>query len=252
MRNLMFILFGALVLNGCNSENAWDCFQKSGDIVQQEFDMDKFKKIIVWNRVQLFISYGPEQKVVVETGENLMNEIRVRVEDSILKVSDRNSCNYTRDYGITKVYVTTGIDSLEIRNSSGLTTTSIGPILFKKLTLISEDRAEADEFHVDGDFKFDELDLQQLVISANGLSKFYLSGKSVSGNFGMYDSDVRIEAADLEIQNLYLFHRSTNKMIVKPSRLIQGIITGLGDVICLSNPPIVNVEERFTGKLIFE
>jgi Putative auto-transporter adhesin, head GIN domain len=252
MKNSIFIFFVMIVLSGCNSENAWDCFQSSGDIVQQEFDMDKFKKIIVWNRVQLFISYGPEQKVIVETGENLMNEIRVRVEDSILKVSDRNSCNYTREYGITKVYVTTGVDSLEIRNSSGLTTTGIGPIKFKKLTLTSEDRAEADEFHIDGDFRFDELDVQQLIISANGLSKFYLKGKTVSGNFGMYDSDVRIEAGELEMQNLYLFHRSTNKMIVKPSLLIQGIITGLGDVICLSNPPIVNVEERFTGELIFQ
>lgn len=252
MRNLFFIFFGIVLMSSCNSDNAWDCFQSSGDIVQQEFELDQFKKIIVWNRVQLFISYGPEQKVIVETGENLMNEIRVRVEDSILKVSDRNSCNYTREYGITKVYVTTGIDSLEIRNSSGLTTTGIGPINFRKLTLISDDRAEADEFHVDGDFKFDELDVQQLVIAANGLSKFYLKGKAVSGNFGMYDSDVRIEAGELDMQNLYLFHRSTNKMIVKPSRLIQGIITGIGDVICLSNPVTVNVEELFTGKLIFQ
>lgn len=252
MKKLIFILWGIIVLSSCESDNAWDCFQNSGKIVKQEFDMDKFKKIIVWNRVQLFISYGAEQKIVVETGENLMNEIRVRVEDSILKVSDRNSCNYTREYGITKVFVTTGVDSLEIRNSSGLTTTGVGPLLFKKLTLISEDRAEADEFHIDGDFQMYELDVQQLVIAANGLSKFYLKGKAASGNFGMYDSDVRIEAGELEMQNLYLFHRSTNKMIVKPTQLIQGIITGIGDVICLSNPPIVNVEERFTGELIFQ
>jgi hypothetical protein len=39
---------------------------------------------------------------------------------------------------------------------------------------------------------------------------------------------------------------------VAPTNLIQGRIVGLGDVICLTQPPIVNVEEEFTGRLIFQ
>lgn len=252
MRKLLMILVGITMMSGCDSENAWDCFQSSGDIVQQEFDLEQFNKIIIWNRVQLFVNYGPEQKVVIESGENLFNEVLVRVEDSILKVSDRNSCNYSREYGITKVFVTTGVDSLEIRNSSGLPVVGQGEINFKKLTLVSEDREQEGEFHIDGDFIFENLNVTQLVVSANGLSKFYLKGKTNSANLGLFDGDARIEAADLEIKFLYLFHRSTNKMIVNPINLIQGQIVGLGDVISLNHPPIVNVEELFTGKLIFQ
>ena len=153
------ILWGlvALMFLGCDSQNAWDCVQSAGPIVQKEFSVEQFKKIIIWNRVQLIVSSGTQRSVIVETGENLMNDILVRVEDSILKVSDRNSCNFTREYGITKVYVTAPVDSLEIRSSSGLPVLGQGPITFKKLTLISEDREQDGEFHVDGDFIFDAL-----------------------------------------------------------------------------------------------
>ena len=245
-------LLTALVFWGCDGDNAWDCFQSSGPIVQRSFDVDKFKKIIIWNRVQLIVSSGSEQSVIVESGENLMNEVLVRVEDSILKVSDRNSCNYTRDYGITKVYVTSAVDSLEIRSSSGLPVIGQGPITFRKLILLSEDREQEGEFHTDGDFYFEDLDVTQLVIFANGTSKFFLGGRTNSANIGLYDGDSRIEAPDLEIRNLYLFHRSTNKMVVTPTNLIQGRIVGIGDVICKTQPPIVNVEEEFTGRLLFQ
>ena len=66
-------VLGGLLFWGCDSDNAWDCFQASGPIVQRTFNVDKFKKIIIWNRVQLIVSSGPQQSVVVESWENLIN-----------------------------------------------------------------------------------------------------------------------------------------------------------------------------------
>lgn len=246
------ILFGVMIIFfGCDSENAWDCFQDSGNIIHQEYDLDEFKEIIVWNRVKLYISQGPIQSVVVETGDNLLNEIRVRVEDSILKVSDRNSCNFVRDYGITKVYVTS--PNIErIRNSSGLAVESIGTIAYHDIELISSDPILEGEFHKDGDFIMNDLNVNILRVSANGLSNFFLNGKAFNAHLGAADGDVRIEAGNLEIQHIYLYHRSTNKMIVNPIQSIRGKILGLGDVIAKNHPPIVEVEEIFKGRLIFE
>jgi len=239
-------------MSGCGGDNSWDCFQATGDLIQQEYELNGFKKIIIWNRVKLYVTYGATQKVVVETGENLLSDVNVRVEDSILKVSDRNSCNYTRDYGVTKVFVTLGVDSLEIRNSSGEAVEGIGPMKFKKLELISEDRLQEDEFHIDGDFIFNDIQVTQLSIGANGTSRFYLKGQCDTFHVGLYDGDVRVEAGELSVNNIYFFHRSTNKLIVNPQQLLQGTITGLGDVISKNHPPVVNVEQLFTGQLIFE
>ncbi|WP_232729103.1 head GIN domain-containing protein [Ulvibacter sp. MAR_2010_11] len=239
-----------IVLTSCTSEFAWDCVQESGPIIEREFNVRQFKKIQVWERVQLIVSQGDFQSVRVETGENLMNEIQVVVKDSILTISDRNSCNWVREYGITKVYVTTP-NITEIRNSSGLTVESRGILRFRRLKLISEDITAEGVYHTDGDFNLD-LDVGNLNINANGLSKFYLRGKIYSGFFGLFDGDVRIEAAELEVERLYVFHRSTNKMIVNPQDIIRGEIRSLGNVISKNRPRVVEVEELYTGRLIFE
>ena len=250
MKKIIY-LFSLVTLLGCSTENALNCIQASGEIIQKEYTLDKFKKIIVWSRVKLIISQGETQSVVIETGKNLLNDIKVRVEDTILKVSDRNSCNFVREYGLTKVYVTSP-NIIEIRNSSGLAVESRGTIGYFELVLISEDPDIEGEFHNDGDFIMNDLDVKILRIRANGLSNFLLSGKAYQAHFGAQDSDVRIEAADLEVQDIFLFHRSSNKMIVNPMRSIHGRIVSLGDVIAKNRPPIVEVEELFTGRLIFE
>ena len=110
-------------------------------MVEAVYDVDDFNSIIVWDRVKLVLVEGPDKRVMVRSGKNLFNEIRVRVEDSILKVSDRNSCNFVRDFDEgTTVYVTAPVDTLNIRNSSGLTVENIGRITNVRLVLTSEDR----------------------------------------------------------------------------------------------------------------
>ncbi|PHR11691.1 MAG: hypothetical protein COA40_10200 [Aequorivita sp.] len=250
MKNLFFILV-LISISGCDNDFTPDCFQASGDIIQQEIKFSSFNKIIVFDRVQLIISQGDTQKVVLETGENLYNEIKIRVEDNILKIKDRNACNLVRNFGVTKVYVTSP-DIIEIRNSSGSTVESRGVLAFEDLNLVSDDQLLEDEFHVDGDFKLDSLDVGIIRINSNGLSTFYLKGKARQAFFRLNDSDTRIEAGELEVQFVNLFHRSTNKMIVNPQQSIKGKIVSLGNVIAKNRPPIVEVEELYTGKLIFE
>ena len=241
-----------LALLACDSPNAWDCIQKAGDIVDKEVEASYFNHIIVWDGVQLILSNGNNERVVVQSGDNLVDDIKVRVEDSILKISNRNDCNLIRDYGITKVLVVTNRDTLIVRNSSGLAVENEGPLRFKQLTLISEDQAEEDEFHIDGDFNLDQLDLGLLITKSNGISTYRLSGRAAAARFNLFDSDVRIDAGDLEVDAVSFFHRSTNKLIINPQESIIGQIVSLGDVIAKNRPPFVEVEELFRGRLIFE
>lgn len=248
-RNILFLLI-LIGLLGCDSQNAWDCIQAEGTIIQEEVDVEGFNKIQVWERVKLIVSHGNTQKVVVETGENLINEVQLRVEDSILFLSDRNSCNHVRDYGITKIYVTAP-NLIEIRNSSGQTVESRGVLEYFQLALVSEDPENLDVYHFDGDFDMD-VKIARLKVRANGLSKFYLRGTAGFANFQLYDGDARIEAGALQAKSVYVFHRSTNKMIINPLESVFGEIRGLGDVIAKNRPPIVEVEEYYSGRLIFE
>ncbi len=153
MKNIIYVAL-ILLFAGCDSENGWDCTQKAGAIVETEFPVKPFTKILVWERIKLYVKQGDIQKVVVETGENLMNDVEVTVTDGKLEIRNNNSCNLVRDYGLTKVYVTSP-NINEIRSSTGLPVESIGVLRYPSLTLLSEDQYNEDQYHIDGDFKLD-------------------------------------------------------------------------------------------------
>ncbi len=249
MKNLVSTLF-LLLLLGCSPDKLGGCLKSSGDIVQREIAVPSFTKILVWDRTKLFIQQGTEQKVVVETGENLIDQIKISVVGGKLEIHNNNSCNFTRDYGITKIYVTSP-NITEIRSSTGYLVESIGTLKFQDLTLLSEDYKSGGEYHTDGDFKLD-LDVENLNVTANGLSKFYLSGKANRANFGLYAGDCRVYSEGLIVQNLEIYHRSSGPMVVNPQQSIKGKIVSLGNVISKNRPSIVEVEELYRGRLIFE
>ena len=114
MKKLTYII--VLLFFACNSEDANDCFQTSGDIIQQEVAVSSFESILVNRDVELIITQAADYKVTIETGENLINDVKVEVTGNRLVLTDGNTCNYLRDYGITKIYVEAP-NLTEIRNS---------------------------------------------------------------------------------------------------------------------------------------
>jgi len=249
MRNFVYALL-ILIFAGCSSDSGWDCIQTAGTIVQEEVSVPAFTKILVWERTKVYIQQGDVQKVMVETGENLMNDVEFSVTDGLLEIHNNNGCNLVRDYELTKVYITSP-NITEIRSSTGYSIESIGVLRYPSLMLLSEDQKNEDQYHIDGDFRL-SLDVENLSVIANGLSKFYLSGIATNSNFGLYAGDCRVYAENLTVQNLFVFHRSTGEMVVNPQLAIRGKIVSLGNVISKNRPPIVEVEELYRGKLIFE
>ena len=193
----LFVLSGILVLSfiSCDSENASDCFQETGAIVKEEVNVDVFSAITVFENVALVIKQGDTQKVEIETGENLRNEVGAIVEDGRLLLTDTNDCNYVRDYGTTVVYVTTP-NLTSIRSSTGFPITSDGILNFDSLSLLSESFTNPEAETTDGEFNL-ELNVTSLRITSNGISYFKLKGTVESFNISIAAGDSRIEAEEL-------------------------------------------------------
>lgn len=248
MRIILITLLCALLI-GCDSADAPDCFRTEGPMVEVEIAVASFERIVVEDDINLVISQGLQQRVVVRTGENLLPEVEATVDDGVLRLKDNNGCNWVRDYGVTTVEVATP-ELLEIRNSSSFDVRSQGVLAFDDLQLISNTTPGPQDILKSGDFYL-QLDCRRLRVRANGQSVFYLSGRSENADFGFTDEFPRLEAADLLVERVQVFQRSANVMIVHPLEAIRGTIFGTGDVIAVNRPPIVEVETRFTGKLRF-
>ena len=249
MRKLYYIILSICLLS-CNGENVPDCFQNSGDIIEQEFEVDTFTQITVFERIELIVTTAPIQKVTVQTGEFLMNDIEVSVEDGRLSLYNNNACNITRNYGITKVFVSAP-NITEIRNSSGLAVRSQGVLTYNSLRLVSEDSVEEDAFHTDGDFNI-EVDCNAIDVIFNGLSNAFISGEVDNLSINYYSGDSRFEGRNLIAQDVNIFQRSSNDMIINAQVSLSGEIRSTGDVILVNTPPVVTVEQFYTGQLIFE
>jgi hypothetical protein len=239
-----------LMLAGCSTEDAPDCIQTAGNIFREEAKVAAFNEIMVYERVKLFIEQGNEQKVMIETGENLINEVEVEVEDARLILRNNNGCNLFRNYEVTKIYVTTP-NLTWIQTSTGSAIESIGTLKFPELWLRSLNQEKDKNIHTDGDFILD-LDVERLRITSDHISNFFLTGKVENFNGFFAAGDGRLEARELIVQHYDLFHRGTNKLIINPQQSLRGDIYSYGDIISVNRPPVLNVTEHFKGRLIFE
>lgn len=243
------LMVAVFLLWNCNSENASDCFQNAGEISRETVVVPDFTKITVYENVQLTLKQGSTLKVEVETGEYLRNEVEVSVEDDRLLLRDTNDCNFTRKYGLTKVYVTAP-NITEIRSSTGQDILSDGVLAFTSLNLISESFNDPDAGYTSGEFNL-ELDTQNLAIVSNGISFYNLRGKTLNFSIVFASGDSRLEAEALIADNIGFNHRGSNDMRISPQQSLKGTLRGTGDVVSFNRPAVVEVEQLYKGELIF-
>lgn len=249
MKKLFVLFLLTLAVTSCNNEDASDCFQTAGSLVKEIRDVSGFDKVTVLDGVTLIVKMGDEYRVEVESGKNLINDISVSVEEGRLILADNNSCNFVRDYDKTRIYITVP-DLKEIRNASQFTVYSDGVWKYKNLLLISE-QYSAGGYQSVGDFDID-IDMDTLRLNFSNLSNCYARGRVRNLELRYTAGNSRFEGKELMAEKVSVYHRGTNDILVNPVESLKGEIISYGNVRSFNRPPVVEVEELFKGKLIFE
>ena len=245
----VFICF-ASSLTFMSCERPSECTESAGATKIKDIPVESFSKIKVYRGIEVVITEGAETKVQIQAGENFINDIEVKQYGNQLVFKDNSGCNWVRDYGQTKIFITTPTLE-EIYSKTDRDISSNGVLTFPNLNIISFDRdADGESGAGTGDFIL-EINNNSLTIGNNNVSRFYLSGQTNNANFNFYFGDGRIEAEQFTIQNLYVYHRGSNDMIVKPMQSLTGTLNSTGNVILKNVPPLVDVEELYQGNLIY-
>lgn len=234
---------------GCDSKNSSDCFQRSGSSVKKTIAVPSFNRILVNPNVEMILKEGEETSVNIETGDNLLDEIAVKVEKDRLILSNTNDCNFVRSFNQTKVYVTAP-KITEIRSATQFDISSDGVLKYPNLVLLSENHTEKGG-NTTGTFHL-ELDSESVSVVGNNIASFFLKGKTKLLNIGFVAGLGRFEGADLLADDVIIFHRGANKVIVNPLQSIKGEIRATGDIVSVHKPLLVDVKSFFTGKLTFK
>lgn len=248
MKKIFYIILSFLLL-GCNSENANNCYQTAGAITQQEIEVSMFDKVIVHKRIKLIITQGNEQKVVIESGKNLLNDITAEVIGGELILTDYNTCNFFRESDLTTVYITAP-NLTRIRNASEKNISATGTLTYSSIYLMSV--GDKDKFLSVGDFHLN-IENESVKIWSNGIAVFYLNGTTNNLDLNFSDGDTRFEGKDFISQYVTVKNVSSNDVIVNPIESLKGSIHSTGDLISYNKPPVVEVDVlNDYGTLIFK
>ncbi len=244
--SLLIVLF--LALTAC--EKPSDCFESSGPTITKEVAVQPFKKIKVYRGIEVVITEGSEYKVEIVAGSNFIDNVEVRQNGDQLIFKDDVSCNWVRAYGNTKILVTTPTLE-EIYSKTDRNISSNGVLTFPYISFVAMDKDGDGESGVGtGDFILN-VNNDYLNIANNNVSRFYLSGQTNTANFNFYFGDGRIEAQNLTAQNIIVYHRGSNDMVVNPIQSISGTMNSTGNIILKNVPPIVQVEELYQGRVVY-
>jgi len=229
-------------LLSCDSKDAYDCVKKTGDILEYQVELsNSFDAIHIYSNVEVEIKQAPQQSVVLITGENLFDEMVIEVEDGVLTFENNNSCNWVREYGTTKIQITTP-DLKQIIYEGGATISSVNTLEFDTLSIDSKDSS--------GDYILDIVS-NELNITTKRISNFYITGTVNDLNIDFQTGDGRFYGKDLIAQNVSFYQNGTNDIMVYPVQTLEGVIDRYGNVIYYNtpaNPP--KVETYSKGKLI--
>jgi hypothetical protein len=243
------IVFCLILLVGC--EKPGDCVKSSGPMRSRVYENLVFSKILVNKGIGVVISEGTDYKVEVKAGENLINDIEVELVGDMLKLTDNTTCNWTREYGETVVYITAP-NLTDIYSKTEKTIASGGILHFPALRLVSMDTFDGYDGVGTGDFIL-QLEIEgRLTVESNDISGFFLIGHANSMFVNFYESGGILHGEKLYAQDIEVYHRGTNNVILYPIHSINGGIYNSGNVICYNHPELPEqVGEYYRGKLIF-
>lgn len=220
-----FTLALGMLLSGCyfGDEDIFGCIRGNGDVETEQFFLPQFTGVKLDGIGEVFVRYGDEQEVLVETDENLMNYLDTDVHNGIWTI-DFDRC--TRKITRLKVYITLPYVDRLIVSGSG--------------SIVGEDVFEGDDLEttVSGsgsiDFHFEGTEVDATisgsgVIDLYGTSEFLEARISGSGN---------IRAFDMITQECDVYISGSGDLRTHVEDFLKVRISGSGDVLYKGHPQL--------------
>lgn len=224
---LVSVFFGSCIFTGSVEGN--------GKVTEQTRNLGDFDKISVTRGMNVYISQGPVQKVVIRADENLLDVIETKVSDGTLKVS----CNRgIRKAESNKVLVTVPDIDL-IKTTAGSNVFAEDTLNLKKLEVKSTAGSNVKLV----------LNAEKLNVSASAGSNIFLNGTSESFD-AKANSGSNVKAGDLRTANCDLKASSGANIWINVKKELSAKVSSGANVFYAGNPESTNIEKSSGGNVI--
>lgn len=241
-RNILYTISILLIaiLSACDSEEAFDCFKKSGDEITVRIDeIPDFNELLIHDDIELEIVETDQEYFELTYGENLIPKIiRVHENDS-LSFFNQNFCGWTRDFEKPKLTWFTNKSTLNIQCLSDGNITAKDTIRNNFVIRIENASNEVN-------IKFNN---QNTTLLGNSATLFNIAGKSNILRIAGYFNDGKYDCRNLIVNRANILQRGYNDIIVNVKDSLVGSIENAGRILYEGNPG-VKVAVSNGGELI--
>ncbi len=241
MRNVFVFVFivTCLLVTGCGKGDGCDCFKRTGKFVTEKREVSGFTKLVIEDKINVYLTEDSVFSVVVECGEKLQKKILTEITGDLLRISNSNNCNFMRSYKYPiNVYIhMPNVISIE----------HLGNGTVKAMNAITSDTLDVAAYGA-GDVIL-TLNTYKFVSHMMGTADIYVSGQS--GHHLCYAlGNGFMQAEDLQTGYTWLFSNTTGDMKVKAADILDVKIRSTGNVYYGGNPPVLLQDITGDGKLL--
>jgi hypothetical protein len=209
----------------------------NGNVVKEERKVSDFKAVTVNNGINLLLSQGSAEKVVVEADENVIPYIKTEVSGGVLRIGIKGNINNT---GRINVYVTAKtVNALETGSGASLKTEGKIQSGDLKISYSSGSSVKA------------EIACTNLEVTASSGSSGVISGSATSvtadGSSGsaLVASDLRAEKGDISAS-------SGSAVVVQVTKELKANASSGGNITVTGNPSVRNTDSSSGGSVHFK
>lgn len=233
-------IFLFAIVNACNSENAFDCIKKPGDVKTKIIDdLLDFNELVIHDDITLELVEDEREYFEVIYGENLIPKIKFIANKDSLLIYNENFCGWTRDYQKPLIRWHTTKEQINIKSLSSGNIFNVDSI---RMDLQIEARDISNEVEL-------VVNSNNITLVSNSIANYKIKGKCINLTVRSYFSDSRFELGELETSRANVLQRGYNDIIVNPSDSLVGSIENAGRVLYYGNPGVKMMVEN-GGELI--
>lgn len=240
MKATLIFLLSLWAFFSCDSEDAFDCIKKTGDIVETELSPEDFHQLHVYDGINVYLSQGEETRIILKTGENLVKKIRFEFNDGVLSIYNDNTCNWVRSYDDLAVYITVNqLQQIKLWGYGNVK--SLDTLRFDHLNVESKDGT--------GDIDL-TIQCNSVNVVSNSISNITLSGRVDKLSVGYYYNDGWFHGEKLIARTVSVNHLGTNGIAIYPVEKLKVYIERNGEVYYYNDPDELETEIAGSGQLI--
>ncbi len=240
---LFFVLVGTLLVTpSCTKDHLNECFNGRGKTTTEKRGLYPFGNVSVENNIKLTLTQGDQFDIIIKTGKNVLPSISTLIKNNTLFISNESAClMFTDPWDIVEAeLILPDIDTLFIHSSGDVSTsgTFVSDSIFVKI----------EESPADITFSFDVGYLEVNYLS--GTAKVTIGGTGGTGRFFVAAYGL-IDTRNFKPQYTIINSNGTNDCFVgSGSRLLDAVITNIGNVYYTGDPIHLNSVVTGSGRLI--